>query len=92
MAAVLVQLERHRGGPRIRGGTFLRRPAPQYQSADPCTTAAVAAAGSLDRDAIAAKMQELPVNDAFVSNGRVRADGLMQHDIYLLHSAGGEHQ
>lgn len=45
---------------------------------------AVAAAGTLDRDAIAAKMREIPVNDAFVKDGKVRKDGLMQHDIYLL--------
>jgi branched-chain amino acid transport system substrate-binding protein len=45
---------------------------------------AVAAAGSLDRAAISEKMRELPVNDAFVKDGKVRKDGLMQHDVYLL--------
>jgi branched-chain amino acid transport system substrate-binding protein len=45
---------------------------------------AAAAAGSHNRDAIAAKMREMPVNDAFVKDGKVRKDGLMQHDIYLL--------
>ncbi len=45
---------------------------------------AVAAAGSLDRTAIAEKMRESPVNDDFVKDGKVRKDGLMQHDIYLL--------
>jgi branched-chain amino acid transport system substrate-binding protein len=28
-------------------------------------------------------MHEIPVNDAFFKNGIVRADGLMQHDMYL---------
>lgn len=44
----------------------------------------VAAAGSSDRDAISAKMRALPVNDPIVKNGRVRADGIMLHDILLL--------
>jgi hypothetical protein len=29
-------------------------------------------------------MRELPANGAFVRNGKVCADGLMQNDIYLL--------
>jgi branched-chain amino acid transport system substrate-binding protein len=29
-------------------------------------------------------MRELPVNDAFVKDGKARKDGVMQHDIYLL--------
>jgi branched-chain amino acid transport system substrate-binding protein len=45
---------------------------------------AVAAAGNLDRSAIAEKMRELPVNDVFVKNGTARKDGVMQHDVYLL--------
>lgn len=44
----------------------------------------VAAAGSFDRDATAAKMRAMPVNDAFVKGGRVREDGLLEHDLYLL--------
>jgi branched-chain amino acid transport system substrate-binding protein len=44
----------------------------------------VAAAGNDDRDAIAAKMRELPVKDPMVPDGRVRADGVMLHDILLL--------
>jgi branched-chain amino acid transport system substrate-binding protein len=44
----------------------------------------VAAAGTDDRDAIAAKMRELPVNDPMVPDGHVRADGTMLHDILLL--------
>ncbi len=44
---------------------------------------AVKAAGTTDGLAVARKMRELPVDDAFTHDGRVRADGLMQHDIYL---------
>lgn len=44
---------------------------------------AVRAAGTTDGAAVAKKMRELPVNDAFFKNGIVRADGLMQHDMYL---------
>jgi branched-chain amino acid transport system substrate-binding protein len=44
---------------------------------------AVQAAGSLDPDAIAAKMRALPVDDAFAHGGRVRGDGRMIHDMYL---------
>jgi branched-chain amino acid transport system substrate-binding protein len=44
---------------------------------------AVKAAGTLDADAVAAKMHELPVNDMFAHNGRLRGDGRMVHDMYL---------
>lgn len=44
---------------------------------------AVQAAGSDDPDAVSAKMRELPINDMFTSNGRIRADGRMVHDMYL---------
>ncbi|GGC92172.1 ABC transporter substrate-binding protein [Chelatococcus reniformis] len=44
---------------------------------------AVAAAGTTERDAVAAKLRELPVDDAFVKGGKVRADGRMEHDMLL---------
>jgi branched-chain amino acid transport system substrate-binding protein len=44
---------------------------------------AVAAAGTDDGKAVAAKMRELPVDDAF-AKGSVRADGRMMHDMYLV--------
>ena len=44
---------------------------------------AVAAAGTTDGAAVAEKMRAIPVNDAFTKNGKVRIDGLMQHDMYL---------
>lgn len=44
---------------------------------------AIQAAGTVDPVAVARKMRELPVSDAFTKNGLVRPDGLMQHDMYL---------
>lgn len=45
---------------------------------------AVKAAGTDDAKVVAQKMRELPVNDAFATNGKVRADGRMEHDMYLI--------
>ena len=45
---------------------------------------AIQAAGTDDTAAVTAKMRELPVNDFFAKNGRVRADGRMLHDMYLM--------
>lgn len=45
---------------------------------------AVAAAGTDDPKAVLAKLRELPVNDIFASNGRVREDGRLVKDIYLV--------
>lgn len=44
---------------------------------------AVQAAGSDDPDAVSAKMREMPINDMFAKNGRIRVDGRMVHDMYL---------
>jgi branched-chain amino acid transport system substrate-binding protein len=46
--------------------------------------AAIAAAGTDEAKAVMAKMRELPVNDMFARNGRVREDGRMVHDMYLV--------
>jgi branched-chain amino acid transport system substrate-binding protein len=45
---------------------------------------AVQAANSSSGKDVAAKMHSLPVNDAFVRNGTVRADGRMEHDMYMV--------
>ena len=45
--------------------------------------AAVQAAGTDDADKVMAKMREIPVNDFFAKNGRIGADGLHRHDMYL---------
>jgi branched-chain amino acid transport system substrate-binding protein len=44
---------------------------------------AIAAAGTDDAKAVMAKMRELPVNDFYVTNGHVRADGRLVHDMYF---------
>jgi branched-chain amino acid transport system substrate-binding protein len=45
---------------------------------------AAQAANSIDGKVVAEKMRELPVNDFFSQNGKVRADGRMEHDMYLI--------
>ena len=44
---------------------------------------AIKAAGTDDADKVMAKMREMPVNDFFAKNGRIGADGLHRHDMYL---------
>jgi branched-chain amino acid transport system substrate-binding protein len=45
---------------------------------------AVKAAGTKDADSVAKKLKEMPVNDAFTSNGHVQANGRMVSDLYLF--------
>jgi len=45
---------------------------------------AIQAAGTDEAKAVAQKMRELPVNDFFAKNGRVREDNRMVHDMYLV--------
>ena len=45
---------------------------------------AVQAAGTKDSLAVMKKMQEMPVNDFFAHNGKLRVDGRMVHDMYLV--------
>ena len=44
---------------------------------------AIEAAGTDDAKAVMAKMRELPINDFFAKNGRIREDGRMVHDMYV---------
>jgi branched-chain amino acid transport system substrate-binding protein len=44
---------------------------------------AIAAAGTDEAKPVLAKMRELPVNDFYVKNGRVREDGRLVHDMYF---------
>jgi branched-chain amino acid transport system substrate-binding protein len=44
---------------------------------------AVKAAGTDDTAAVMKKMHELPINDMFAKNGKIREDGRMVHDMYL---------
>jgi len=45
---------------------------------------AVQATGTDESGAVMAKMREMPVNDFFARNGRIRPDGRMVHDMYLF--------
>ncbi|WP_322514827.1 ABC transporter substrate-binding protein [Rhodopseudomonas palustris] len=45
---------------------------------------AVKAAGTTDAAAVMMKMKEMPVNDFFARNGKIREDGRMVHDMYLF--------
>jgi branched-chain amino acid transport system substrate-binding protein len=45
---------------------------------------AIQAAGTDDPLKVAAKMREMPVEDFFAHNGRLREDGLMVHDLMLV--------
>ena len=45
---------------------------------------AVKAAGTDEAKAVMAKMKEMPVNDFFAKNGKIREDGRHVHDFYLL--------
>jgi len=44
---------------------------------------AVQAAGTDETGAVMARMKQTPINDIFASNGRIREDGRMVHDMYL---------
>ena len=45
---------------------------------------AIDAAGTDEAKAVMAKMREMPINDFFAKNGKLREDGRMVHDMYLV--------
>ena len=45
---------------------------------------AVQAAGTKEPLAVMQKMRDTPINDFFAKNGKLRADGRMVHDMYLV--------
>ena len=45
---------------------------------------AIAAAGTDEAGPVMAKMRDLPVDDFYASNGRIRLDGRLLHDMYLV--------
>jgi branched-chain amino acid transport system substrate-binding protein len=45
---------------------------------------AVKAAGTTDPDKVMAELHKVKIDDMFTSNGVIRADGLMQHDMYIM--------
>ncbi len=44
----------------------------------------VEAANTTDASAVMEKMRELPINDMFARNGKLRRDGRMVHDMYVV--------
>ena len=52
--------------------------------------ASIKAAGSDEAKAVMAKMREIPVNDFYAKNGRIRIDGRLMHDMYLAQVKGPE--
>jgi branched-chain amino acid transport system substrate-binding protein len=46
--------------------------------------ASIKAAGTDEAKAVMAKMRDLPVNDFYVKNGRVREDGRLVHDMLFV--------
>ena len=44
---------------------------------------AIKAAGTDDADAVRAQLDQMELNDFFVKNGKIEANGLMSHDMYL---------
>ena len=45
---------------------------------------AVAEAGTTEAGPVMQKMREMPIHDFFASDGHIRPDGLMVHDMYLF--------
>jgi branched-chain amino acid transport system substrate-binding protein len=45
---------------------------------------AVKAAGTDDTKKVMAQMKKMPINDFFAKNGKIREDGRMVHDMYLM--------
>jgi branched-chain amino acid transport system substrate-binding protein len=45
---------------------------------------AIKAAGTDDADAVLSQMRKTPVNDFYATNGVIRPDGVLEHDMYLV--------
>jgi branched-chain amino acid transport system substrate-binding protein len=45
---------------------------------------AVKAAGTTDADKVMEQLHKTKIDDMFTSNGVIRADGLMEHDMYIM--------
>ena len=55
-----------------------------YYSATLTYLNAVKAVGSTDPDKVMAQLRKTKIDDMFTSNGTIRPDGLMQHDMYIM--------
>jgi branched-chain amino acid transport system substrate-binding protein len=55
-----------------------------YYSATTAYLNAVKAAGSTDSDKVMAELHKMKIDDMFTSNGHIRPDGLMEHEMYIM--------
>ena len=55
-----------------------------YYSATLTYLNAVKAAGTTDPDKVMDELHKAKIDDMFTSNGVIRADGLMEHDMYVM--------
>ncbi|MGJ5082572.1 ABC transporter substrate-binding protein [Bradyrhizobium sp. HKCCYLS3013] len=55
-----------------------------YYSATTTYLNAVKAAGTTDSDKVMDQLRKMKIDDMFTSNGKVRADGLMEHEMYIM--------
>jgi branched-chain amino acid transport system substrate-binding protein len=55
-----------------------------YYSATLAYLNAVKAAGTTNSDKVMAELRKMKIDDMFTSNGKIRADGLMEHDMYIM--------
>jgi branched-chain amino acid transport system substrate-binding protein len=55
-----------------------------YYSAVMTYLNAVKAAGTTDSDKVMAELHKMKIDDMFTSNGHIRPDGLMEHEMYVM--------
>jgi branched-chain amino acid transport system substrate-binding protein len=55
-----------------------------YYSATMTYLNAVKIVGSTDSDKVMAQLKKMKIDDMFTSNGHIRADGLMEHEMYIM--------
>ncbi|MDA9522058.1 ABC transporter permease [Bradyrhizobium sp. CCBAU 11434] len=55
-----------------------------YYSATLTYLNAVKAAKTIDADKVMAELHKAKIDDMFTSNGKIRADGLMEHEMYIM--------
>jgi len=55
-----------------------------YYSATLTYLNAVKVAGSTDPDKVMAELHKVKIDDMFTSGGKIRADGLMEHEMYVM--------
>ncbi|WP_024510378.1 ABC transporter substrate-binding protein [Bradyrhizobium sp. ARR65] len=55
-----------------------------YYSATLAYLNAVKAAGTTDSDKVMSELHKMKIDDMFTSNGKIRADGLMEHEMYIM--------